>query len=316
MAIKLRCVECYKKLQVDDGFAGSVCRCPYCAATMPVPWPRRLGGGGFGPTLPGGRPETPGAIAGSQAEAQQQYIPLARPVRMQGIAALVLLGLAVVMAAGVGIVLMTYMQDSGRKKNAEQEKPLGGRPAVQPERGRPASRKTGKPAPTGPSIGDVQITPPVVYCIGSASAGAVDSAMAKTLQSIKTLGANGKFNVVLCFPDSYEAMSADLAAGGEPGVEKARQFADKAVGCSIMFLGRAVADVAARQPAPKTIAIFVSDALPDEDADRVVAAADAAGAKVVTVLLTSDESTIEKMQQLWEKLKIKGDLIVEKWTGF
>ena len=36
MAIKLRCAECRKKLSVDEGFAGGVCRCPYCKAICKI----------------------------------------------------------------------------------------------------------------------------------------------------------------------------------------------------------------------------------------------------------------------------------------
>jgi len=37
MAVKVRCSDCKKKIAVDDAFAGSVCRCPYCKSIIMVP---------------------------------------------------------------------------------------------------------------------------------------------------------------------------------------------------------------------------------------------------------------------------------------
>ena len=37
MAIKIRCVDCKKKISIDEAFAGGVCRCPYCTAIVYVP---------------------------------------------------------------------------------------------------------------------------------------------------------------------------------------------------------------------------------------------------------------------------------------
>ncbi len=37
MAIKIRCADCRKRISVDQGFAGGMCRCPYCKAIVLVP---------------------------------------------------------------------------------------------------------------------------------------------------------------------------------------------------------------------------------------------------------------------------------------
>ena len=37
MALKVRCSECRKKISVDEAFAGSMCRCPYCKSIVMVP---------------------------------------------------------------------------------------------------------------------------------------------------------------------------------------------------------------------------------------------------------------------------------------
>jgi len=37
MAVRIRCSECSKKISVDEAFAGSMCRCPYCKSIVVVP---------------------------------------------------------------------------------------------------------------------------------------------------------------------------------------------------------------------------------------------------------------------------------------
>jgi len=60
MAVKVRCSECRKKISVDEAFAGSMCRCPYCKAIVMVP------AGGGSPARESGeggrnvRPDQPG----------------------------------------------------------------------------------------------------------------------------------------------------------------------------------------------------------------------------------------------------------------
>ncbi len=60
MAVKVRCSECRKKISVDEAFAGSMCRCPYCKAIVMVP------AGGESPARESGeggrnvRPDQPG----------------------------------------------------------------------------------------------------------------------------------------------------------------------------------------------------------------------------------------------------------------
>ena len=56
MAVKIRCSECHKKISVDEAFAGSMCRCPYCKNIVLVP---EFVGAEVGAAA-GARPSAPG----------------------------------------------------------------------------------------------------------------------------------------------------------------------------------------------------------------------------------------------------------------
>jgi len=59
MAIKIRCVDCKKKISIDEAFAGGVCRCPYCTAIVYVPDESATSKRKRRPEVPTRRPEAP-----------------------------------------------------------------------------------------------------------------------------------------------------------------------------------------------------------------------------------------------------------------
>ncbi len=60
MALRIRCSQCQKKISVDEAFAGSMCRCPYCKMIIRVPRAPESGPAGHPrPSRPGTRPERP-----------------------------------------------------------------------------------------------------------------------------------------------------------------------------------------------------------------------------------------------------------------
>lgn len=73
MPLKIRCSECHKKISVDEAFAGSMCRCPYCKSIILVPKQiARAEGASSRPGSPAisrpavptvGRPTSPGQVS-------------------------------------------------------------------------------------------------------------------------------------------------------------------------------------------------------------------------------------------------------------
>ena len=62
MAVRIRCSECHKKIAVDEAFAGSMCRCPYCKSIVIVPQEISASEAHTTPARPAapGRPSSPG----------------------------------------------------------------------------------------------------------------------------------------------------------------------------------------------------------------------------------------------------------------
>ncbi len=83
MATKIRCSECRKKISVDEAFAGSMCRCPYCKAIVMVPKPgdsvaESLGSRPSRPTT--GRPSSPTARTGASGGTGLRNVVGSRPI--------------------------------------------------------------------------------------------------------------------------------------------------------------------------------------------------------------------------------------------
>ena len=287
MAIKIRCVDCKKKISIDEAFAGGVCRCPYCTAIVYVPddaavkkdkkgraeKPKRR------PTAPSRRPESPtttskpsrpespmaisedaadpmadtaidaplgadpmadtalDAPAGVDTLAEtsldipnstkpwktasktaeekalaaakkQANIPTAAPVKVQGIVAMVLSGLLVVMLSGMIYIAVIFTQP----------------PIVET---RPDDyNQTAFTQKDVPSIaGKIEITAPVIYCIDTSKpmAEVFDAAEQIVLVSIKSLK-GGQFNVILIGEDDDKIMSPKPIASDPAGLTKAKEF--------------------------------------------------------------------------------------------
>ncbi len=60
MAVKVRCSDCKKQIAVDEAFAGSMCRCPYCKSIIMVPAKHELEINQTRSSRPQKRPDKPG----------------------------------------------------------------------------------------------------------------------------------------------------------------------------------------------------------------------------------------------------------------
>ena len=166
--IKLTCTSCRKTLEIDDGFAGGVCRCQYCGTIQTVP--AHLKGGtrtAVAPALGGQKALVKGSERVSDAAEGSGLDDLAQAVASSGVhsrrltapaaaagsrpqtrLARLMANRTVLIAAGgvaglvIGIVLvMLLMRGGDPKKNPPGSAPAGDKPGA-------ADPTTPKPAPT------------------------------------------------------------------------------------------------------------------------------------------------------------------------
>lgn len=306
MAIKIRCTECGKRISVDEGFAGSMCRCPYCKGLVQVPGrtaahgprpaapSRRPETPGERPEVPGRRPEAPGGEAAAGERPQEtHHVPLARPVRFQGMLALILLAVVVAMAAVAGLLMVELGPTLLDDKPPEPD-PEGGAEA-RTESGQADNGETREPVYipepeprdqlTGPRIGEVSIEPPVIYCIGTGNNRLLNVAWAETLESLETLPAGSSVAVLACEPGGkVTVMPGGYVTAGD-AVARVEAFLDQVLRSSGEPLPDAVVQAAGFSPSPKTIVVFASMPMSDAEIEKARAAASDAGAAIAVRVL-------------------------------
>ncbi len=300
MAIKIRCPECSKKISIDEAFAGGMCRCPYCKALALVPDESGQPAQGVRPEAPGGRPEEPagrpaepggrpeepgGAPAGPTGPAigEHEHIPMARPVKVQGIITIVLLILlALMVAVGMTLALM-YLPSGGPKLPPE------GPPQVDPL----AVSKS------GPAIADIKdIKAPIVYVIdgGSSMRGTFDAARVMASNSIQSLTGGGQFTAIIAREDEDRAMGEEFVPGGESGKEKFESFVKATVPTGATDIARSL--TAALERNPGTIVLIARK--PVGGAMAAAAKAKEQGVPIVAITIDGDPEVNMSMEKLAE----------------
>lgn len=305
MAMRIRCSECSKKISIDEGFAGGVCRCPYCKALVVV------GGGPMQtvgsrpeapterPEAPAARPEAPGAAEPAPAPAEAaapahiapEHIPMARPVKVQGIVAIVLLGLMIVFLVGGGYLLYIALQNTERDNS---------RPFVPPK---PTPSAANPLNATGPNqVAGIAIKSPVVYVVDYS--GKMDEfrsvaadLVKRSLVSLK----DGKYNVVLALDqEGPRPMAAQFSAAGDGNA--AKEFIEG------MFTGGSSKLEDSVQKAlefkPATVVVFATTSKrfeSDQVAGTLAAAAKKQGTTIDTIVLGDPEQTNAHLKNLAEQ---------------
>ncbi len=221
MAIKIRCQQCRKKISIDEGFAGGLCRCPYCKAITMV--------SGVAATGCADRPDRPIGVATSHARQVEavEAVPLAKPVMIQRIAMLVLSGFVLLLLV-VGVVLVVKMRTGPDKppvpkdssNTATETKPSNNNdlPPI--------------PIPTNPftarglQVAGMGIAGPVVYVMNASSAmrDLYDPSVAVVRYSIRAMGGAGRFNIIVSAEEGDKPMAGDWITGGDAGDTKAKEF--------------------------------------------------------------------------------------------
>ena len=327
IAIKIRCSDCRKKISIDEAFAGGVCRCPYCTALVFVPAaipgaarPGRPASPGARPAAPGDRPAGPEAEAEASPEQQAReaiaaaeseglHVPVAAPVRLQGIATIVMLAVLLALLCGGGYVVVTKMSRPKTKTNGNGT-PTAGDNGNGNGTGQPG--KTDKfnpfmkPGVLGSGIDGMKIDSPIIYCIegGSSMQGTLNYAVAMTRVSVRSLTADHKFNVVLgeeggqADESWFRFLLKDYNGGGEAGEHAIAKPLDDVAGTGAPDVSRLFKAVLSRKPIPHTIVFFACKPIPE--AEELGKLAKAQGVKIVTICLTNEASISGPMAKMAE----------------
>ena len=237
--MRIQCSKCRRRISVDEAFAGGVCRCPYCSAVVFVADGARRSDDRPRPVSPTARPETPEqepqeALAAAAADAKDRHdaptpverpkppaeaeqVPMASPVRIQGIVTIVLIVLVLGMVA-VGVVLALRLIDDPTPAPETLD--------TQPIAAGPEENHVEAAAQDWPK--GVTLKSPVVFCLdaGSSMGDVLDYARAMIRLSVRGMKAEEKFNVLLCVEPDRQGAAAhrwlldDYTSGG-PAAEKA-----------------------------------------------------------------------------------------------
>ena len=324
MAIRIRCSDCRKKILIDEAFAGGVCRCPYCTALVFVPavvpgssQPGRPERPGRRPASPGSRPAAPGAEAAvmpertpreaiAAAESEGAEVPVATPVRIQGIATIVMLLVLLALLGGGGYFVVSRMGGSGDDDNDNGTKGAGNGTRTDPPNGTGKLNPFISPGVLGPGIDGMKIDSPIIYCIegGSSMGRTLNYAAAMTRVSIRSLTAEHKFNVLLGEEGGepaeswYRFVLDGYKDGGEAGEQAVAPLLDEVTGAGAPNVSRLVKAALAYKPKPRTIVFFACK--PVDEAGKLGKLAKAQDVLIVTICLTDEAAIAKTMAKLAE----------------
>ena len=253
MAIKIRCVDCKKKISIDEAFAGGVCRCPYCTAIVYVPddtgakqrkgrpqTPKRR------PTAPAVRPEAPATIdpnaettldapatidpnaetaidvpasvktPKAQDEADRKLASAHGQAHIPTAAPVKVQGIVSIVLAVLLVGMLggiVFLAIQLTSPTIVDDVPEDYENTAVTVRDFPAV------------AGTIEVAAPVVYCIDTSRpmAQVFESAGQIVLASVKSLK-GGKFNVILLGEDDDKILSPQPIASDKAGIDKFNAF--------------------------------------------------------------------------------------------
>jgi len=296
--MKIRCTDCSKRIGIDDAFAGGVCRCPYCNALVFVPEERQPAEGAEGRAAPMIRPQTPDEMEAVAKARGQETIPIATPVKIQGIVTIVLIGVLALMVLGMAAVLIKSCK---RHTRPPEE-------AVTQGEGATVNPFTMEKSQGSVVAGNVKLDSPIVYVLdgGGSMREVFNFAVAITRLSIRTLRESDQFTVLLCRDKGSGEEGTSRPAQGElfmpggylPGKgeseSEVKKFLETVTPVGATDTPGALQ--AAMERKPKTIVLFARKLV--DDALEVGAKAKEQGIRIVTVTMDSDESVQKSMAEL------------------
>lgn len=284
MAIKIRCTQCQKKISIDEAFAGGVCRCPYCSGLVMVAGSQPAAAASARPDSPDARPEAPGDRPDSPAAApateeapapvEPQHVPLARPVKIQGILSIVFIAGFFIMVGVITYLVYTQL-------NKVQEKP--------PAPPTPMTDRTeGAPAGAAAIMG-MQIKGPVVYVLdaGTSMRDTLSYAVKMIRLSAPTLK-DDKFNLIVLTEAESKSLSSSFLPGSG-GDEKIKKFFEEPLVYGRTQLDKSMNDALDMKPA--TIVLMTAKAMEPDAIAQVVAKAKQQNTMIVVVLIGSGQGS-------------------------
>ncbi len=294
MAIRIRCKDCGKKISIDEAFAGGMCRCPYCKALVYVDEASGVvAKAAARPDAPATRPAAPGQAgepvvhsAGPSANLppDAEHVPMARPVKIQGIITIILLVLLVLMVGG-GITTAMFFIPGDGPGNGDVPPPPGQKPTIN------------QITKSGPGIVDITIATPVIYLLdgGSGMRSAFDSARMVTMRSVETLGGE-KYNILVSTEGEDKLLSPDYVPGDREGMNTLKTFLQSVLPMGASNIPRSLK--AAIDKKPKSIVLFTRK--PVDNAMSLAETAKAQGTVIHTITIESDSEVIDSMKRLAE----------------
>jgi hypothetical protein len=300
MAIRVQCDQCEGTISVDEAFAGSVCRCPYCKAMVVVPVSDGQAGQARRPAAPGARPTAPPSAARPVQPPPESPPPRQPAERKLGEAELrrqaharkqrtilVIMALLVTIAL-VGVAVILWPESTSEAEDAA-EQPVG--PDDDPDR--PA------PTVTGPNLARrIALESPVVYVLdaGGSMQPHIGVAAQAATESIVSLGQDGKFNLLIVSEEQITSLGEKPRAAGPNGAQAASDVLDGvfASGATSARLIEAIGQAVESRPAD----VVVFTAKPLEDLDALIRKAVQAGVEIHVASLVEDRYVNESLRKL------------------
>lgn len=280
MSIRIRCTGCKKKVSVDSAFAGGMCRCPYCKEIVLVPGERSTAATRAArPVAPGARPDAPTSriASGGRGVATKVHvpnpedIPMANPVRMQGIFALILL-ICLVMMLGLGAYLAYIIF----VKPPDEKPIIGGDGYVKVN----AFINTVNPGVAG----DIKLQSPIMYVIDYGGKMQFEAPVAEKIveASVKTMPSDARFNLMRVTEEGPVTLASDYVSGGSDGLAKLSAFASSGAG------GRSDVSAGVKkalESKPKSLVLLINRAIDSEEAAKLAPIASGQGTSVVVLYI-------------------------------
>lgn len=289
--MKIYCTECRKKISIDDAFAGGVCRCPYCRALVFVPIDSEGLEGVAGRTAsPTARPTTPEDLRAVAESKGQKTIPMADPVKIQGIVTMVLLGMLLAMAVVAGVLFLAG-RNGGNGEPVVDPSAFSDGPVVNPFQKDEAIEGAWV-------AGNVRVQSPILYVIdgGDTMKDLYDFCVAITRISIRHLSDDDSFTIVLSRDLDEKDLFMDEKYHTGADERAAKKFLTQHNCRGMSDLPRALK--AALDRKPKTIVLF--SAKPVDDLMDLAKAAAEKGVKIITIAMGDQPGMKESMKKLAE----------------